>query len=83
MKSGFELAAAVGRRWFGICIVVAASVATLGACGGGGGGDGGGGGTTGGGITPPPTVPTSPAAPTANQITLQSETGDVIGQGRA
>lgn len=74
MKSGFELAAAAGKRWFGTCIVVAASVATLAACGGGGGG---------GGTTPPPTVPTSPAAPTANQITLQSEAGDVLGQGRS
>ncbi|MFC5548510.1 hypothetical protein [Massilia aerilata] len=56
----------------------------LAACGGGGGG-----GAAPGGSTPPvsPPVGTPPAAPpplpTANSITLQSEPGDAIGQGKS
>lgn len=62
-----------------------ATIAALSACGGGGGGSdsSGGGTTTGGGGTPTsPVTPPVVSAPTATQVTLQSEAGDSIGQGR-
>lgn len=69
MQSRSCLAAA--GHWLGTGLMAA----VLSACGGGGGNT----------APPPITPPTTPplvAAPTANQITLQSEAGDSIGLGR-
>lgn len=90
MTNDVHSALTLGRRW-GVAALVLALAVSMAACGGGGGG----GGDTG---TPPsaappasPVAPVAPpppaapvvAAPTATEITLNSEAGDSIGQGRS